>query len=181
MARAGHSTNPYSEQDVKPKFGDLLALITPSQKEIYQTVSRSLKRLPGVHSRLNFYGKEWGWALRYSRGDATLCTLHFLPSKLEATLTVTRRLEDWGLGPNHVSPATKRSLRSIAVSPPTKLLRLPLGSPVRAKDLVRMVRYKVQSRQGPNRPRGGASSRVAGAPARTLSPNGDPPGPGVSG
>lgn len=180
MGRAGHSVNPYSEQDSKPRLSDLLALITPTQKRTYRNVSRSIKRLPGVRSKLNFYGKEWGWALRYSRGDATLCTLHFLPSKLEATLTVTRKLEDWGLGPNHLSPATKRSLRSISISPPTKLLRISLGSSYKAADLVRMVRFKVRCRQGPERRGETAAERIVKAPSRPSGHASPAAGPGLS-
>ena len=170
MSPADHSANPFSHPDPKPKIFELLRLITPRQKQTYRNVSRSLKRLAGVHATLNFYGKEWGWALRYSRGDATLCTLHFLPSSLEATITVTRKLEDWGLGPNHLSPGTKRSLLSITESPSTKMLRMPLGNPLRARDLVKMVRFKVQSRQGPDRRREPLRGPIAGAKARPAHP-----------
>lgn len=159
MPRAGHPANPYAQQDPKPKIVDLLKLITPRQKSTYQNVSRSLKRIPGVHAQLNYYGKEWGWALRYLRGDATLCTLHFLPSKLEATITVTQKLQDWGLGPRQLSPATKRSLNTVTTAPDATMLRLPLGTPYRAQDLVKMVRFKVQSRGGPQ-------GRIAGARRR---------------
>jgi hypothetical protein len=168
VPRAGRSANPYSRPDPKPTIVELLGLITPRQKSTYQSVSRSLKRLAGVHASLNYYGKEWGWALRYSRGDATLCTLHFLPSKLDATVAVSRKLEDWGLGPNHLSRATKRSLGSGRASNPARLIRMPLASPPRARDLVKMVRFKVQARPGLDRRRTGQPGKVAGARARTV-------------
>jgi hypothetical protein len=167
MARAGNSANPFSFQTPKPKIVDLINLITARQRTNYRSISRSLKRLPGVHARLIYYGKEWGWALRYQRGDATLCTLHFLPSRFEATITVTPNLEAWGMGANHLSPPTRRSLHSLQRNSQIKMLRMTLGPPHRARDLARMVRHKVQSKQSPGRRRG-LPERKAGARARTV-------------
>lgn len=169
MPRAGRSTNPFAKLAPKPKIVDLLKLITPNQKATFRNVSRSLKRMAGVHATLNYYGKEWGWALRYQRGDATLCTLHFLPAKLDATITVSTKLEDWARGPNHLSPATKRSLHSLRRRLHTKMIRLPLGSPLKAKDLVNMVRFKVQCRNGFARRRPAHAERIAGARSSTSS------------
>ncbi len=168
MGRAGGSVNPFAQPAPKPKIVDLISLITAKQKGTYRNLSRSLKRLHGVHANLNYYGNEWGWALTYRHGDATLCTLHFLPSKLEVTVTVSRTLADWSEGPNHLSRATKRSLQSVRWKSHGTLLRMPLGSPHRARDLVKMVRFKVQSRPGPARRRPSPPERIAGARARPI-------------
>ena len=143
MARAKSPANPYAHRTPKPAIVSLIRLITANQKRHYRNLARSLKRLPGVHAELNYYGKEWGWALRYRRGDAALCTLHFLPRKFEATITVPRRLEEWGQGPNHLSPATKRDLHALKRHAHPRMLRMPLASARRGRDLARMIRVKV--------------------------------------
>jgi hypothetical protein len=143
MARAKLPPNPFAQRSPKPKVVSLIKLLTPRQKASYRRLARSLKRLPGVHAELNYFGEEWGWALRYRRGPAMLCTLHFLPSRFDVTLTVPRRMEEWGLGPNHLSPTTKRDLQSLKRHAPTKMLRMPLGTPRRTQDLGRMIRFKV--------------------------------------
>jgi len=142
MARAHRPANPFAHRSPKPKVVALIKLITPRQRGNYHRLARSLKRLPGVHAELNYFGKEWGWALRYRRGDAALCTLHFLPSKFEATITVPRKMEDWALGPNHISGTTKREIRSLRKTS-SRMLRMPLGTPRRGVDLARMIRFKV--------------------------------------
>ncbi|MBI3448705.1 MAG: DUF3788 family protein [Acidobacteria bacterium] len=143
MAKARSRANPYAHRVPKPKILDMIALLRASQRANYRKLSRSLKRIPGVHGEMNFYGSSWGWALRYRRGDATLCTVHMLPEKFEATITVTRTLEEWAMGPNHLSPTTKRDLVSLRRYSHTKWLTMPLGSERRTRDLVRMMRFKI--------------------------------------
>ncbi len=146
MARATSPANPYAERNPKPKILDMIRLLGAAQRANYHKLSRSLKRLPGVHAELNYFGTSWGWALRYRRGDATLCTLHFLPSKLGATVTVTRAVEDWAMGPNHLSTTTKRDLVSLRRYSHTKWLTMPLSSARRSQDLLRMIRHKVSAK-----------------------------------
>jgi hypothetical protein len=146
MARARTPVNPYSHRLPKPKVLDLIGLLTSRQKARYRRLSRSLKHVPGVHAELNYYGSSWGWALRYRRGDATLCTLHFLPSRFETTVTVTRALDKWAMSPNHLSRLTKKDLRSLRPYVHAKMLRMPLHTERRAVDLIKMVRYKVAAR-----------------------------------
>ena len=146
MARAKSSANPYAQRNPKPKILSMIVLLNRRQRENYRKLARSLKRLPGVHAEMNYYGSSWGWALRYRRGDATLCTMHFLPSRFEATVTVTRPLEDWAMGPNHLSPGTKRDLVSLRRYSHSRWLTMPLHSSMRARDLLRMIRYKVSGK-----------------------------------
>lgn len=169
MGRAGSRVNPFAQPAPKPKIVDLLRLLTAKQKGTFRNLSRSLKRIAGVHAGLNYYGNEWGWALTYRRGDATLCTLHFLPSRLEATVTVTRELDDWSRGPNHLSRTTKRSLQSLSWKNHSKMMRMSLRSPHRTRDLVKMVRHKARSRPAPPRRRPVPAERAAGGRFR-LSP-----------
>ncbi len=168
MPRAGKSANPFAQPAPKPKIIDLLRLITAGQKSTFRNLSRSLKRMPGVHPQLIHYGNEWGWALSYLRGDATLCTLHFLPSKLDVTITISRPLEEWCLSRNHLSRPTKRLLHSLSPRSHLRMVRMPVGSPRRARDLVRMVRAKVQAGPGAGRRRPAPPERIAGARARTT-------------
>jgi hypothetical protein len=146
MVRARSAVNPYASRNPKPKIVDLIGLLAGSQRASYQRIVRSMKRLPGVHGELNYFGAQWGWALRYRRGDATLCTVHFLPRRFEATVTVNRTLEEWAMGPNHISQSTKRDLHLLRRHTHTKWLRIPVGSERRAKDLVRILRWKVTGR-----------------------------------
>jgi hypothetical protein len=142
MVQASSPGNPYSTRAPKPQIVALLQLLTRKQRDHYHKLARSLKILPGVHAELNFYGSEWGWALRYRRGDASLCTLHFLPSKLDATITVPHKLTEWALGPNHLSLTTKRDLKSLK-NGTARMIRFSLGRQNRGRDLARMIRYKV--------------------------------------
>ena len=128
MAKAKSPANPYAHRIPKPKILSLMGLLSAQQRASYRKIARSLKRLPGVHAELNYYGSSWGWALRYRRGDATLCTMHMLPVKFEATVTVTRSLEEWAMGPNHLSMATKRDIVSLRRYAHTKWLTMPLSS-----------------------------------------------------
>ena len=143
MAKAKSHANPYALRVPKPKILHLIGLLGSRQRANYRRISRSLKRLPGVHAELNYYGSSWGWALRYRRGDATLCTMHMLPSRFDATVTVTRSLEEWAMGPNHLSPTTKRDLVSLRRYSHSHWLTMPLSSERRARDLLRMIRFKV--------------------------------------
>jgi len=143
MAKSSVAANPYATRTPKPKVVDLIALLGNRQRSNYRKISRSLKRLPGVHAELNYFGSSWGWALRYRRGDAILCTMHMLPAKFDATVTVTRSLEEWAMGPNHLSPTTKRDLVSLRRYAHTKWLTMPLSSDRRTRDLLRMIRFKV--------------------------------------
>jgi hypothetical protein len=161
MARPKNPVNPYAHRTPKPNVVSLIRLLTTPQKRNYRYLVRSLKRLPGVHGELNYYGKEWGWALRYRRGDAMLCTLHLLPRRFEATITVPKGLEDWALGPNHLSPATKRDLLSLTRQVPTKMLRLPLARPgsdgaLQGPEPLRSGRGLNSRGTFPDRPRAGA-------------------------
>lgn len=144
MARARIRGNPYASRLPKPRIVDLISLLTCRQRANYRTVSRALKRMPGVHGELYHHGESWGWTLRYRRGDAILCTMHFLPSKLDATITVTRALDEWAVQPNHLSPVTKRGINSLRRYAHANLLRMPLGSRRRTLDLLRMVRFKLE-------------------------------------
>lgn len=163
MPRPRSVVNPYAAPVPKPKIVDLIRLLTPRQKSSYRALSRSLKRLPGVHAELHYFGKTWGWTLRYRRGDAILCTMHFLPSCFDVTITVTRALDDWAAGPNHLSPVTKRDLRALRRYAHAKMLRMPLGSPRRTLDLLRMVRFKVEGRRQAGAPLRESAGRAASA------------------
>jgi hypothetical protein len=143
MAKARSRANPYAHRIPKPKILDLIGLLSARQRANYRKIARSLKRLPGVHAELNYFGSSWGWALRYRRGDASLCTMHMLPARFEATVTVTRSLEEWAMGPNHLSPTTKRDLVSLRRYAHTKWLTMPLSSERRSRDLLRMICFKV--------------------------------------
>jgi len=143
MAKAKSPANPYAHRNPKPKILNLIGLLDLRQRANYHKMARSLKRLPGVHAELIYFGSSWGWALRYRRGDATLCTMHMLPDKFEATLTVTRSLEEWAMGPNHLSPTTKRDLVSLRRYSHTKWLTMTLSTERRSRDLLRMIRFKV--------------------------------------
>jgi len=145
MARAQTPVNPYSRRHPKPKILDLIQLLNGRQRSTYRRLSRSLKRLAGVHGEIYYYGSSWGWALRYRRGDAALCTVHFLPRKFEATVTIPRGLDEWAMGPNHLSTVTKKDLLSLRRYSHTKMLRMPLGSARRGLDLLKIVRHKVSA------------------------------------
>lgn len=149
MARARSPLNPFAQRQPKPKVLHLIKLPNARQRANYRRLSRSFKRLAGVHADLHYYGTSWGWALRYRRGDEQLCTLHFLPSRLDATVTLSRSLYDWALGPNHISTLTKRDLLSLKRDASPKMLTLPLGSAKRTTDLIKVVRFKVSARHRP--------------------------------
>jgi len=148
MARARIPVNPYASRVPKPRVVHLIGLLTCRQRANYRTLARALKRLPGVHGELYHHGESWGWTLRYRRGDATLCTMHFLPSRLDSTITITRGLEEWAMGPNHLSPVSKKDIAALRRCGHPKMLRMPLGSRRRTLDLLRMVRYKAQKQRG---------------------------------
>jgi hypothetical protein len=89
------SKHPFAKKDPKPTRARLVSLLDPLGRKRYGEVERFLATVNGATSGLFYYGTKWGWAVRYLLGTkTTLCTLHLLPNRFEATVTLGKEMDD---------------------------------------------------------------------------------------
>jgi hypothetical protein len=89
------SKHPFAKKDPKPTRARLVSLLDPLGRKRYGEVERFLATVNGATSGLFYYGTKWGWAVRYLLGTKnTLCTLHLLPNTFEATVALSREIDE---------------------------------------------------------------------------------------
>jgi hypothetical protein len=124
----GRPTHPFASKEPKPTRARLIGLLDPLRRKRYVEVEQFLATVNGAMSKTHFYQtpKNWGWAVQYMVGSKhCLCTLHFLPGILEATVVLGTGLEPLADGAG-LPPDLRRRIRRTRPVRGERWVRLPI-------------------------------------------------------